>query len=201
MTAITIKIESRYKISQKAPRLQQRADALRYQANVGRGLEARGHVTLTVDDELREVPLDLRVVLVVGVKLRQDLPELVGHLALAEALEALLGLQELVEWQGVLPVDVGLPHLGVLRAVLLHAEVVNLLVRPGRLRAKLVAGDVQDLKTLIAALLVYFLNKPVLRGEPSLLGRIDDQHHLPLEPFHGNVVPLPILQRVIVETH
>ena len=55
---------------------------------------------------------------------------------------------------------------------------MNFLVRTRCLCAELIAGNVNYLKAFAAALLVYFLNRPVLRCEASLLRRVDDKYDL-----------------------
>ena len=181
--------------------LQQRRNALCHQPNIGCRLKTSDDVPLAVNHELCEIPFDLRVVLVVGVKLWKDFPQLVRHLALAEPLKTFLRFQELVERERIFPVDLRFFHLRILRVVLRCAERVDLLVCPRRLPPKLVAGDVQDLKTLVAALLVNFLNSPVLSGKPSLLGRVDDKHHFAAAGIQRKIVSLPVFERVIIETH
>ena len=78
---------------------------------------------------------------------------------------------------------------------------MNLLVRTRCLCAELIAGNVNYLKAFAAALLVYLLNRPVLRCEASLLRRVDDEYDLAAKLLKREVVALPVLKCVIIETH
>ena len=66
------------------------------------------------------------------------------------------------------------------RVVLQRAELVNFLVRAGRLSRKLVAGDIDDLKSLVMIRLVHCLERLIVRREAAAGRRVDDQHNLAL---------------------
>ena len=55
------------------------------------------------------------------------------------------------------------------------AELVDLLVGAGSLSCELVAGDIQDLQTLIVIVLVHLLDRGVL-GSEAAAGRCIDDH-------------------------
>ena len=137
-------------------------------------------MAVSVDDELREVPFDLGVLLEVLVLGLQERVHLESGGAFAEAFEALLLFEEGVEGKFVLAVDVGLLHLRELGLIAHAAERGDLLVGAGRLVHELVAGDVDDFKALVVVLLVHRLDGLVLRGEAAAGGGVDDEHDFAL---------------------
>src|SRR5690348_14951321 len=62
--------------------------------------------------------------------------------------------------------------------VLGRAKFLDLLVRPGLLRAKLVRGEREDLETAILESPVHRLERAVLRRQPALRRNVDDQSNL-----------------------
>ena len=56
------------------------------------------------------------------------------------------------------------------------AEVVYLLLVPGRLIRELVAGEIQDLKSLLLHLLIHLFQRLIMRGKTAAGGGVDDEH-------------------------
>ena len=64
--------------------------------------------------------------------------------------------------------------------VLQRAELVNFLVRAGRLSRKLVAGNIDDLESLVVIRLVHCLQRLVVGRKTAAGRRVDNQHNLAL---------------------
>lgn len=137
------------------------------------GLEAGDEPALAVYQELGEVPHDVGLVAELPVVLGRELLE-----ALAEALEGSFGREVHEEGRCRLPVDVNLLELGELGAELQGAELVDLLVRPGRLTGELVAGEVEDLEAPVAEVGIDPLEVLVLWGEAAARRGVDDEQDL-----------------------
>ena len=144
-------------------------------------LEAGHHIAFSVDKEFGEIPLDGGVVLVILVHFGKKSVHGHGLYALAEALKTLLALEPAVQGQFVLAVYIGFGHLGEHGAEVDSAELVDLLVSSGRLASKLVARDVDDLKSLFVIFSVGSLQLLILRCEPSFCCCVDYQDHLALK--------------------
>ena len=99
---------------------------------------------------------------------------------LVKALEALLCLQVGEQRRLVLAVDLYFLELGKLSTKIQGAELMNFLLGAGSLLTKLVAGEVENLKTLVLILLVQGLQLFVLRSETATGGRVDNEQHLAL---------------------
>ena len=114
-----------------------------------RGLETGYHLSALVDEELREVPLDVGTLLVVGVGLRQHVVEDVcdGVLHVPTG-KALLLLEELEERVGIVAVHLHLLEAGEVGAEGELAEFVDALVGAGCLLTELVAGEVENGESL-----------------------------------------------------
>ena len=166
----------------------------------GGGLHALDDVALAVDQELGEVPLDVAVVLVVLVHLLDDAAEHQTHGAV-EALKAGVLGQPLVEGDGVLAVDVDLGKLREGDAEAAGAEGVDLLVGAGGLIGKLVAGEVQDLQTVVLVGVVDLLQLLVLGGEAAAGGGVDDQQDLALVVGQRHILSLAGLDGEIINVH
>ena len=118
-------------------------------SHIRRRFEARDDLAVTVHDELGEVPFNVGFLVPVGILLREHFRQEIGILAVGQAFEALLSLQVGVKGQLVLAVDIGFLHLRESCVVMKGAELMDLFIRTGRLSAELIAGDVDDLKTLL----------------------------------------------------
>ena len=66
------------------------------------------------------------------------------------------------------------------------------------LLAKLVAGEVEDIKALSVVFLIECLKFVILRGESALCGCIDDKQNLVSILFQGNVGSLSVFDREII---
>ena len=96
-------------------------------------LEAGNNLAFLVDQEFGEVPLDVRLLLVVWVSLRQHILQDVGDGVLhVPAGKALLLLQELEQRVGIVAVDLYLLEAGKLCTEVQLAELVYALVSAGR---------------------------------------------------------------------
>lgn len=142
------------------------------------GLEAGDEPALAVYQELGEVPHDVGLVAELPVVLGRELLEARCLEALAEALEGSFGREVHEEGRCCLPVDVNLLELGELGAELQGAELVDLLVRPGRLTGELVAGEVEDLEAPVAEVGIDPLEVLVLWGEAAARRGVDDEQDL-----------------------
>jgi len=94
---------------------------------------------------------------------------------IAEALESLLGFEIGVERELVGAVDIGFLHLGESRIEVHGAELMDFVIRSGGLTAELIAGNIQNLKSLVMVLAVHLLDGRILGGEAAAGGSID--HH------------------------
>ena len=104
-----------------------------------------------------------------------------GYFALRnprKAFKTLLGLQPGVQGQLVFAVHVRLLHLGEGGVEMHGAELVNLIIGAGGLAAELVAGNIQDLKSLIMIFFIHALNIFVLRCEAAACSCVDDHDDL-----------------------
>ena len=111
-----------------------------------------------VDEELGEVPLDVRLLLIVGISLGEHLvKDGIDRMSLIPTGEAFLLLEELIERVGIVAVDLYLLELRKLRAIGELAKLMDALVCARCLLAKLVAGEVEDLKALSMVTLVELL--------------------------------------------
>ncbi len=117
---------------------------------VARGFEALYYFAIAVNEELGKVPLDLTALLILWIDFAQHSIKngcyLVAHI---EARESLLALQVLVQRDCTFAVDIHLSKLGKLGSKLELADFVDLLNRLRSLSIELIAGEVQDLKTLL----------------------------------------------------
>ena len=133
------------------------------------GLETGYNLSLLVDQELGEVPLDGGFLLVVGIFFRQHILKNrrngVVHIPSGKAF---LLLQELEEGIGIVAVYLDLLEAREFCAKIELTELVNAVVGARSLLAKLVAGEVEDLEALSMILLVECLKLVILGGESVL---------------------------------
>ena len=137
-------------------------------------------IAFAVDDEFREIPLDVRLLVPFGILLGEFLFQQVLERVFVESLKALLGFQVVIQRQGVLAVDVRLLHLLVGRLVVQGAERVDFLIRSRCLPAELVARDVQNLKALVVVVIVPLGQFGILRRESATGRRVHNQDNLSL---------------------
>jgi len=78
---------------------------------------------------------------------------------------------------------------------------VDLLIAARRLRAELIAGDVDSLKALVAEFLTDLLNSPVLSGEASLVRGVDKENDFAAKRIERKIAPLPVSEREVVNVH
>ncbi len=146
--------------------------------HIGSRLEPCYDVAFTVYDELGEVPLDVGVVLIVGITLLEHLAHHQGCGALSESLKTLLLLEVGEQGESILDVDVRLLHLRELRLILELAELVDLLVCAGSLSRELVAGDVYDLEALVVQVFIHLLDRLVVGSKAAACRCVHDEHDL-----------------------
>ena len=167
--------------------------------DVLRRLEAGHHLTLLVDKELGEVPLDVGFLLVVGICLREHVVEDGGNLmAHIPTSKTFLLLQELVEGIGIITVYLDLLEAGELCAEVQLTELMDALVSAGSLLSELVAGEVENLEALAVILLIEFLQLVVLWGESTLGCCIDNQQHLVGVFLQGYVLAFSVLDSEVI---
>ena len=164
-------------------------------------LEASHNLSLLVDEELGEVPLDVWAFLVVRVSLAEHLVEhRVERMALVPAGEALAFLQELEERSGVVAVYLDLLVALELSAVCELAELMDAFISAWSLLSKLVAWEIQNLEALGVIFLVELFELLVLRSEATLGGGVDDEQYFVSILFEGNFLSLSVLDRVFVNS-
>ena len=163
------------------------------------GFKAGNHLTFLVDEEFGEVPLDVGLLLIVRVCLREHIVEDVGDGVLhIPAGKTLLLLQELVEGVGIVAVDLDLLEARELRAEVKLTELMDALVCARGLLAELVAGEVENLKALGVILLVELLQLVVLRRKSALCCCIDNQQHFIGVLLQGYVLAFSVLDSEVV---
>ena len=141
-----------------------------YDLHLGGGLEAGYHLALLVDEELGEVPLDVGLLLVVGVCLAEHVVQNSCQVVLGiPAGEAFLLLQELVQGICILAVDLDLLETRELGAEVQLAELMDAFIGARSLLSELVAGEVENLEALAVILLVKGLQLVVLWGSLPFL--------------------------------
>lgn len=163
----------------------------------GRG-ESTDHPTVPIDQKLREVPLDIFS----GKRLKEGLHLLfeIAEFRILEIVGRIL-LQIREKRLGFFAVDVDLRERLKLGSEVDLAELRDFLVGPRCLSEKLVAGEVQDLESAIAILVVEFRKPVVLRSKSAAGRRVDDQEHLALVVRHRDVFFLSVFNRKIVYIH
>ena len=167
--------------------------------NVLCGLETGYHLSLLVDEELGEVPLDGGFLLIVGILFRQHLFENRRKLMIhVPSGEAFLLLQELEEGVGIVAVYLDFLEAWELSAEVQFTELVDALVGTRGLLSELVAWEVEDLEALSMVLLVERLQLIILRGESTLGCCIDKQKHLIGVLFQRYVFTFSVLDREFI---
>ena len=142
-------------------------------------LEACHYLTLLVDQELGEVPLDLSTLLIIGVCLGQHLVEnRIERMGLIPAGKALLALEELIQRIGIVAIHLQLLEAGEIGAIIELAELMDRLVCAGSLLAKLIAREIQDLKALCVICLIKFLQLCIGGSETAFRCSVDNEQHL-----------------------
>ena len=165
------------------------------------GLETGDHLTFLVDEEFGEVPLDVRLLLVVGISLGKHVVEDVGDGVLhIPAGKAFLLLQELIERVCIVAVDLDLLETGELCAEVQFAELVNALICARCLLSELVAGEIENLESLGVILLVELLQFIVLRGESAFGCCVDNQQHLVGVLFQRDVLAFSVLDSEVINS-
>ena len=71
-------------------------------------------------------------------------------------------------------------NISALSADIYGAEFMDLLIRAGGLTAELVAGDIQNLQSLIVVISIHLLNRLILRRKATASGSVDDHDNLAL---------------------
>lgn len=146
-----------------------------------RRLEALDDVTLAVNEELREVPLDAVAFEVLGEVLLEDvLEDSSVRMLFIKALEALFLREVLEERLCRLAAHVALLEDLERHAVVVAAELLDLRVAARVLCSELIARETENLETLILVGEVELLQSLELRREAALAGRIDDQQDFAL---------------------
>ena len=154
------------------------------------GFEASHDVSLPINEEFGEVPLDIVALTPIGRGLVEHAFENGRELVVGiKAGEAFLLLEEGVEGKFVGAVDVRFFELREFHAKLHGAELVNLLVAAGSLSAELVARDVENFQSLSAMRFVERFEFVILGREATFRSRIDNEQYLPL--YVGRLTSLP----------
>ena len=172
-------------------------------------LEAPDDVSLPVDQKLGEIPLDVAVLLIVGIRLLHDGSDLLAEgMGRIEAGKALLCFQERVQRILPRPVDFDLAEPGELGSIVHSTDPVDLVDLLGRLLSELVAREIEDFKASIPVFLIELLQLGVLRGEAAAGSGVHDQKRLagkgrqvdffPIHPVHGKIIYVHVLSPIIL---
>ena len=163
------------------------------------GLEAGNNLSLLVDQEFSEVPLDIRLLLVVRVSLAehifQDWSNGVVHVP---AGKAFLFLQEFIQRVCIFTVHLYFLESWEFGAEVQLTELVDALVCTRSLLAKLVAGEVENLEALAAILLVKLLQFVILGSEATFGCCVDNQQYFVGILFQLNIFSFSVLDSEIV---
>ena len=146
-----------------------------------RGFVALHDTTVTRYQELGEVPLDVTLLVIVGILLAQHLiHELAPLVVEVKAAEALLCFQIGEKGRLTGAVHVDFVKLRELDVEIGGAELMNLLNRAGSLLAELVAGEIEYFKAIGMVFLVECLQLIILVREATTGGCVHNQQHLAL---------------------
>ena len=122
------------------------------------GLETGDDLSLFVDEELGEVPLDVWLLLVVGVCLSQHIVEDVSDGVLhIPSCKTFLILQELIERIGIIAINLDFLKTGELRTEVQLTELMDTVIGARSLLSELVTGKVENLEALSMIFLVKLL--------------------------------------------
>ena len=130
------------------------------------------NLSIPADQEFREIPFDFSL---------------------------LLAFQEGIKGAFILPVDLKLGKPRELCVIVLLAEVVDFSVIPRRFVQKLIAGEIQNLKSLVPIGLIELLKPFLLRGIAALGRRVYDQKDLSLVFFQRCLLIVQIKNRNVVD--
>ena len=120
---------------------------------------------------------------------------------LVKSRKSLLRLQILIQRQRMLPVDIDLPIVRECDSEVGITECNDLLVGSRRLMFKLVAREIQNLKSLWTVLLVNALQLIVLRRKSAFGRRVDYQNNFSFILAHAAHISSDILCLVIIKSH
>ena len=164
-------------------------------------LEASYNLTLLVNEELGEVPLDISTLLVVRISLAQHLVEnRVERMTLVPTSKALTFFQEFEERGSIVSVYLDLLVALELCAVCKLAELMNAFISTRGLLTKLVAREIKYFETLSMISLIKFLQFLILRCETTLCGGVDDEQHFVGILLEGNILSLSVFNRKFVNS-
>src|ERR1035441_3427533 len=122
-----------------------------------------------------------------SVSVRQELREIPANLAASRWIGLFVG-QELVQRGFVCSLNRHLGENGERDVVLRGAECLDFLIRSGFLPQEIVGGKSQDHETLVLVLVVQSFQACVLRCEAASAGHVDDQHYLAFEFRQRNLL-------------
>ena len=143
------------------------------------GLVTLYHTTIATNEEFGEVPLNVGILIVVGIALTQHVVEQLAQIVVeVETAEWFLRLEIGVKGMLACSVYLDLIELWELNAEVGRAELLDFLNGARGLLAKLVAGEVENLQALGLVLLVQLFELFVLRGESATGGGVYNQQHL-----------------------
>ena len=164
-------------------------------------LEAGYNLTLLVNEELGEVPLDIGTLLVVRISLAQHLVEnRVERVALVPTSKALTFFQKFEERGSIVSVYLDLLVALELCAVCKLAELMNAFICTRGLLTKLVARKIKYFETLRMIGLIKFLQFLILRGETTLCSGVNDEQHFVGILLEGNILSLSVFNRKFVNS-
>ena len=138
------------------------------------GSKASGDLTVLVDQDLLEVPLDVT-----------------GDGRLNRSVDGRL----------LLAVDVNLVHHGELSVELVLSELLDAGADLGFLSTELVAREGDDGKALLGELRLELLKSLVLRRKSALGGDVDEEGDLALEDGKGGGFAIDVVDGVLVDAH
>lgn len=159
----------------------------------GCGFKACYYATFPVDEELGEIPFDIGLLGIVGVGTVEYGVEHIGErMCRVETRKAFLLLEVGVERRLVGSIDVDFVETGKEGVEVGNAELLNLGVGSGCLSAKLVAGEVENLKSLVCIGCIERIEVFVLGSEAAMGGGVDNQDYLAFVLGEGHFFALVV---------
>ena len=169
--------------------------------HIGGRLKARDEISFTIDQEFREIPFDLVVVLEIRIHLRQHAAHEFAGLGVSKSLEFAYFFQPPVQRNGIISIDIDLGELRESDAETAGAESMDLFLGTRCLCSELVAWEIQDLETLFMISIIQFLQRLILRSETALRRCIDDENDFAFTVRKRNIAAIHGFDCEIIQVH
>lgn len=180
--------------------LKKRSNLRIHRRRVGRRFESLGDLTVPVDQEFCEVPLDIRGIRIIRILGAHHIVEGCADLVVqVKTRKSLLALQPCVQRVGIFTIHIDFGKLCEGGSVIGRAERFDLLVGALGLASELVAREVKDFKSLVYILLIQVLQLTELWCEPSRSGGVDNQKDLSLVDVKFDIIAVDIFDGEIID--